>query len=58
LELSEEIVNKVVASMRVRINDVLAVAHDIALGKDIKLFAKVMPYGLLYFLNDFSQSCL
>ncbi|XP_057836818.2 reticulon-like protein B12 isoform X1 [Cryptomeria japonica] len=42
LELSEEIVNSAAASMRVRINYSLAVAHDIALGKDFKLFAKVV----------------
>jgi len=48
LELSEEIVNKVAASMRVRINDVLAVAHDIALGKDIKLFAKAVVFLWLF----------
>lgn len=48
LELSEEIVNEVAASMRVRINDVLAVAHDIALGKDIKLFAKAVIFLWLF----------
>ena len=47
LELSEEIVNSAAASMRVRINYSLAVAHDIALGKDFKLFAKVKCWDIL-----------
>eukprot|EP01018_Ginkgo_biloba_P002360 Gb_33890 [translate_table: standard] len=42
LELSEEMVNNAAASIRVRINYALAVAHDIALGKDLKLFFKVV----------------
>ncbi|EXB96514.1 Reticulon-like protein [Morus notabilis] len=38
LELSEEMVNNVAASFRVKINNVLLMAHDIALGKDFRLF--------------------
>lgn len=41
LELSEEMVNSVAASFRVKINYVLLMAHDITLGKDFKLFFKV-----------------
>ncbi|EXC20958.1 Reticulon-like protein [Morus notabilis] len=38
LELSEEMVNNAAASFRVKINNVLLMAHDIALGKDFRLF--------------------
>eukprot|EP00252_Welwitschia_mirabilis_P019665 TRINITY_DN4611_c0_g1_i2.p1 TRINITY_DN4611_c0_g1~~TRINITY_DN4611_c0_g1_i2.p1 ORF type:complete len:252 (+),score=42.54 TRINITY_DN4611_c0_g1_i2:221-976(+) len=48
LELSEEMVNDIAASMRVRINNALAVAHDIAIGKDIKLFFKVVVFLWLF----------
>lgn len=41
LELSEDMVNGTAASIRSRINFLLTVAHDIALGKDPKLFLKV-----------------
>jgi hypothetical protein len=41
LELSEDMVNGTAASIRSRINFLLMVAHDIALGKDPKLFLKV-----------------
>ena len=41
LELSEEMVNSVAASFRVKINYVLLMAHDITLGKDFRLFFKV-----------------
>eukprot|EP01018_Ginkgo_biloba_P033747 Gb_41628 [translate_table: standard] len=41
LELSEEMVNSTAASIRSRTNFLLTVAHDIALGKDSKLFMKV-----------------
>lgn len=41
LELSEDMVNDTAASIRSRINFLLTVAHDIALGKDSKLFLKV-----------------
>jgi hypothetical protein len=42
LVLSEEMVNSTAASVRLRINHTLAAAHDIALGKDFSLFAKVV----------------
>ncbi|KAK4579668.1 hypothetical protein RGQ29_029367 [Quercus rubra] len=40
LVLSEEMVNNAAASFRVKINNVLHMAHDITLGKDFKLFFK------------------
>eukprot|EP01018_Ginkgo_biloba_P000768 Gb_40791 [translate_table: standard] len=42
LELSEEMVNSSAASILSKINSALAMAHDIALGKDFKLFLKVV----------------
>lgn len=42
LQLSEEMVANFAAALRVEINKALAVAHDIALGKDFKLFLKVV----------------
>ncbi|KAJ4833196.1 Reticulon-like protein B16 [Turnera subulata] len=41
LELSEEMVNNAAASFRVKINNVLLMAHDITLGKDFRVFFKV-----------------
>jgi hypothetical protein len=41
LVLSEEMVNNAAASFRVKINNVLHMAHDITLGKDFRLFFKV-----------------
>lgn len=41
LELSEEMVNSVAGSFRVKINYLLLMAHDITLGKDFRLFFKV-----------------
>ncbi|XP_057952954.1 reticulon-like protein B16 isoform X2 [Malania oleifera] len=42
LELSEEMVNNAAASFRVKINYMLLMAHDITLGKDFRLFFKVV----------------
>lgn len=42
LVLSEELVNNAAASFRVKINYMLLMAHDITLGKDFKLFFKVV----------------
>ncbi|KAJ6952116.1 hypothetical protein NC653_041313 [Populus alba x Populus x berolinensis] len=42
LVLSEEMVNSAAASFRVKINNVLLMAHDITLGKDFRLFFKVI----------------
>uniref|UniRef100_A0A2P2LYD0 Reticulon-like protein n=1 Tax=Rhizophora mucronata TaxID=61149 RepID=A0A2P2LYD0_RHIMU len=41
LDLSEEIVHNAAASFRVKINNMLLIAHDITLGKDFRLFFKV-----------------
>ncbi|CAL1411899.1 unnamed protein product [Linum trigynum] len=42
LVLSEEMVNSVAASFRVKINNMLLMAHEITLGKDFRLFFKVV----------------
>ncbi|KAJ9176001.1 hypothetical protein P3X46_014495 [Hevea brasiliensis] len=42
LVLSEEMVNNAAASFRVKINNVLLMAHDITIGKDFRLFFKVV----------------
>ena len=42
------------SSLRLEINKALAVAHDIALGKDLKVFLKVkmsVPQSLLEFIS-------
>ncbi|KAJ6952115.1 reticulon-like protein B16 isoform X2 [Populus alba x Populus x berolinensis] len=44
LVLSEEMVNSAAASFRVKINNVLLMAHDITLGKDFRLFFKVVVF--------------
>ncbi|CAA0811032.1 Reticulon-like protein B16 [Striga hermonthica] len=42
LVLSEEMVNNAAASLRVKVNYMLLMAHDITLGKDFRLFFKVV----------------
>ncbi|KAK7266407.1 hypothetical protein RIF29_19051 [Crotalaria pallida] len=42
LVVSEEMVNNVAASFRVKINNVLLIAHDITIGKDFRIFFKVV----------------
>lgn len=42
LVLSEEMVNSAAASFRVKVNYVLLMAHDITVGKDFRLFFKVV----------------
>ncbi|GAB4827693.1 hypothetical protein Ancab_034579 [Ancistrocladus abbreviatus] len=42
LVLSEEMVNYVASSFRVKINSILMMAHDITLGKDFRLFFMVV----------------
>lgn len=49
LVLSEEMVNNVAASFRVKVNNVLLMAHDITLGKDFRLFFQVVV--LLWILS-------
>lgn len=47
LVLSEEMVNNAAASFRVKINNLLLMAHDITLGKDFRLFFKVSSVNTL-----------
>ncbi|XWS55570.1 hypothetical protein CRYUN_Cryun09bG0011600 [Craigia yunnanensis] len=47
LYLSEEMVNEVGAFIRAHLNDMLSVSQDIALGKDARLFFKVVAYLML-----------
>ncbi|XP_054796729.1 reticulon-like protein B16 isoform X2 [Prosopis cineraria] len=44
LVVSEEMVNNAAASLRVKINNVLLMAHDITLGKDFRVFFKVVVF--------------
>ncbi|XP_028778831.1 reticulon-like protein B16 isoform X2 [Neltuma alba] len=44
LVVSEEMVNNAAASLRVKINNVLLMAHDITLGKDFRIFFKVVVF--------------
>ncbi|XP_020597252.1 reticulon-like protein B16 [Phalaenopsis equestris] len=44
LVLSEEMVNNAAASFRVRVNNMLLVAHDIAHGKDFRSFFQVVVF--------------
>ncbi|KAK7821944.1 reticulon-like protein b16 [Quercus suber] len=52
LVLSEEMVNNAAASFRVKINNVLHMAHDITLGKDFRLFFKCALCTLLIHLRN------
>ncbi|CAA6654631.1 unnamed protein product [Spirodela intermedia] len=42
LVLSEEMVNNTASSFRVKVNSMLLIAHDITLGKDFRIFFKVV----------------
>ncbi|XP_019442673.1 PREDICTED: reticulon-like protein B16 isoform X1 [Lupinus angustifolius] len=42
LVVTEELVNTVAASFRVKINNALLIAHDITIGKDFRIFFKVV----------------
>lgn len=44
LHLSEEMANEVTTFIRTRVNDLLSVSQDVALGKDSRLFLKVAAY--------------
>ncbi|OMO89987.1 Reticulon [Corchorus olitorius] len=55
LVLSEEMVNDAAASFRVKINNVLLMAHDITLGKDFRLFFKVVV--CLWLLSAIGSYC-
>lgn len=47
LVLSEEMVNNAAASFRVKVNNMLMIAHDITLGKDFRLFFQVSYYAIV-----------
>ncbi|XP_031249750.1 reticulon-like protein B12 [Pistacia vera] len=56
LYLSEETVNEVAAFVRTHVNDLLSVSHDIALGKDSRLFFKVaVLLWLISFIGGFTD---
>ncbi|CAI9287513.1 unnamed protein product [Lactuca saligna] len=61
LQLSEETTNEAAALIREQINRVLSVSHDIALGKDPKMFVKVAAYLFIIStignLTDFRTLC-
>ncbi|KAJ6831133.1 reticulon-like protein B16 [Iris pallida] len=44
LVLSEEMVNNAAAALRVKVNNMLLMAHDITLGKDFRLFFQVVAF--------------
>ncbi|CAK8574836.1 unnamed protein product [Lathyrus sativus] len=44
LHLSDEITNEMAAFIQTRVNNLFSVSHDIALGKDSRLFLKVAAY--------------
>lgn len=50
LVVSEEMVNNVAASFRVKFNNVLLIAHGITIGKDFRIFFKVsmvQPFSIV-----------
>lgn len=55
LELSEEMVNNAAASFRVKVNNVLLMAHDITLGKDFRRFFMVV--ACLWLLSTIGSYC-
>jgi len=48
LVLSEEMVSNAAASFRVKVNNMLMIAHDITLGKDFRLFFQVCYHAYAY----------
>jgi hypothetical protein len=49
-------VNEAATFIRLRVNTLLSVSHDIALGKDSRLFFKVAAYlWLIYFLGGLTD---
>lgn len=57
LVLSEEMVNNAAASFRVKVNNMLMIAHDITLGKDFRLFFQVVSVlWLLSVIGNFYSS--
>uniref|UniRef100_A0ACD5WZH4 Uncharacterized protein n=1 Tax=Avena sativa TaxID=4498 RepID=A0ACD5WZH4_AVESA len=57
LVLSEEMVSNAAASFRVKVNNMLMIAHDITLGKDFRLFFQVVSVlWLLSVIGNFYSS--
>ncbi|CAL4922530.1 unnamed protein product [Urochloa decumbens] len=57
LVLSEEMVSNAAASFRVKVNNMLMIAHDITLGKDFRLFFQVvLVLWLLSVIGNFYSS--
>ncbi|KAK3151557.1 hypothetical protein QOZ80_3AG0247430 [Eleusine coracana subsp. coracana] len=57
LVLSEEMVSNTAASFRVKVNNMLMIAHDITLGKDFRLFFQVvLVLWLLSVVGNFCSS--
>lgn len=57
LVLSEEMVNNAAALFRVKVNNMLMIAHDITLGKDFRLFFQVVSVlWLLSVIGNFYSS--
>ncbi|XP_006650052.1 reticulon-like protein B16 [Oryza brachyantha] len=55
LVLSEEMVSNAASSFRVKVNNMLMIAHDITLGKDFRLFFQVVL--LLWLLSVIGNFC-
>lgn len=59
--VTEEMVNNAAAAFQVKINNLLLMAHDIALGKDFRIFLKVssayLESWLLYFFAIIPWNC-
>jgi hypothetical protein len=51
LSLSEDVVLNAASTIRVELNKILAVCHDVALGKDFKLFIKVKERYLVVIIS-------
>jgi len=52
LSLSEDFVLSTASSVRLELNKALAIAHDVALGKDFKLFLKVLDVNQTFPLTN------
>ncbi|GLT37562.1 hypothetical protein SLA2020_118730 [Shorea laevis] len=56
LHLSDEVVNEAATFIKTHVNDLLSVSHDIAMGKDSKLFCKVaLSLGLISFVGGLTD---
>ncbi len=50
--MSEDFVLSTASSVRLELNKALAIAHDVALGKDFKLFLKVLDVNQTFPLTN------